>query len=572
MGRRITKLKITELSAVDRPANNLALVDSMELVKRLEPPPQLTTEEVGGIRKFLRTLFRGEPEILEHIEKKSSKGAESKSKKQVGYLLSDASPLTEEQKKKLKEELHSGKVKVKDEKGEDIVDIAKFLEEIEKVAERSDVNPDEGKKEYGDVNFADAKNKKYPLDSEQHVRAAWSYINMPKNAAKYSSGDVATIKAKIKAAGKKYGITFNDEKADTDIDLGVGCDKIDADEILLADTTEDIAKQFDYVMAATAVLSQLDDLSKNTTQEVVPVFRDAISDALDEFIQKEESGEKLMALSAEAEQLLKDYREGTGIFAKAADAPTQPTTEPATQPEVKEAMKTPVAKAGEAEIAALAQGAHDAMSAAGAPPHNVTEGGDDVGEGKADMYCDLIKSAAGIDEQTRTDMTTLIKRGAKFSGATGQHLKKAHDLMKAIGAKCDMDEMDKGLNAASLQKMLDNAIAKATSVFEKKLEEKDTKIAELEERVAKAAHQPEPLPMGPHGQTLQLRVAERNGSLAPYQAPGTVTKADQPAENVVAPNGARVSKVATEVNEILPGLKKIHQEEGRSDITELYTS
>lgn len=37
----------------------------------------------------------------------------SKSKKQVGYLLSSGSPLTDAQKSKLKKELHSGTVKVK---------------------------------------------------------------------------------------------------------------------------------------------------------------------------------------------------------------------------------------------------------------------------------------------------------------------------------------------------------------------------------------------------------------------------------------------------------------------------
>jgi hypothetical protein len=36
-----------------------------------------------------------------------------KSKKQVGYLLSSGSPLSDEQKAKLKRELHSGTVKVK---------------------------------------------------------------------------------------------------------------------------------------------------------------------------------------------------------------------------------------------------------------------------------------------------------------------------------------------------------------------------------------------------------------------------------------------------------------------------
>jgi hypothetical protein len=37
----------------------------------------------------------------------------TKSKKQVGYLLSRGSPLTNKQQTKLKKELHTGKVKVK---------------------------------------------------------------------------------------------------------------------------------------------------------------------------------------------------------------------------------------------------------------------------------------------------------------------------------------------------------------------------------------------------------------------------------------------------------------------------
>lgn len=66
------------------------------------------------------------------------------------------------------------------------------------------------KKPYGDVTYADPGyqsdgKKRYPLDTEAHIRAAWSYINMPKNASKYSSSQVASIKSKIKAAMKRIG-------------------------------------------------------------------------------------------------------------------------------------------------------------------------------------------------------------------------------------------------------------------------------------------------------------------------------------------------------------------------------
>jgi hypothetical protein len=76
------------------------------------------------------------------------------------------------------------------------------LRKFEKVAERKDVNPKEGESKYGDVEFADAKNKKYPINTPAHIRAAWSYINKPKNAAKYDSKDLKTIKSRIIAAWK----------------------------------------------------------------------------------------------------------------------------------------------------------------------------------------------------------------------------------------------------------------------------------------------------------------------------------------------------------------------------------
>ncbi len=57
--------------------------------------------------------------------------------------------------------------------------------------------------------YADPANKKYPVDTKEHARAAWSYINMPKNRAKYSSGELASIEAKIKRAAKKFGIDIS---------------------------------------------------------------------------------------------------------------------------------------------------------------------------------------------------------------------------------------------------------------------------------------------------------------------------------------------------------------------------
>lgn len=77
---------------------------------------------------------------------------------------------------------------------------------IEEASARKDVTPADKKaaeKKYGDVTYADEKNKKYPVDTEKHIRAAWNYIHMPKNAAKYSPAEVSAIKSKIVSAWKR---------------------------------------------------------------------------------------------------------------------------------------------------------------------------------------------------------------------------------------------------------------------------------------------------------------------------------------------------------------------------------
>ena len=74
---------------------------------------------------------------------------------------------------------------------------------IEAIEKREDVSPEEGKGKYGDVDFADEKNKKYPIDTEAHIRAAWNYINKRANAAEYSADDADSIKRKIVAAWKR---------------------------------------------------------------------------------------------------------------------------------------------------------------------------------------------------------------------------------------------------------------------------------------------------------------------------------------------------------------------------------
>ena len=80
-----------------------------------------------------------------------------------------------------------------------------------RIDRREDVNPKEGERKYGDVQFADPVNNKYPIDTPEHVRAAWSYINHKDNAAKYDKDDVRTIKERIKRAAKKQGVEISED-------------------------------------------------------------------------------------------------------------------------------------------------------------------------------------------------------------------------------------------------------------------------------------------------------------------------------------------------------------------------
>jgi hypothetical protein len=67
-----------------------------------------------------------------------------------------------------------------------------------------------GKVTYADPGYQADKQKRYPIDTAEHCRAAWSYINQERNSSKYTATQLRTIKNKIKAAATKCGITISD--------------------------------------------------------------------------------------------------------------------------------------------------------------------------------------------------------------------------------------------------------------------------------------------------------------------------------------------------------------------------
>lgn len=82
-----------------------------------------------------------------------------------------------------------------------------------KTHDRKDISEADEKravKEYGDVNFADSTNKKYPIDTPEHVRAAWSYIHMRRNRKYYTKEELRKIESAIRSAARKLGIELKE--------------------------------------------------------------------------------------------------------------------------------------------------------------------------------------------------------------------------------------------------------------------------------------------------------------------------------------------------------------------------
>jgi hypothetical protein len=79
-----------------------------------------------------------------------------------------------------------------------------------RIHRRQDTNPKAGLEKYGDTLFADATNKKYPIDTPGRIKAAWAYIHQPSNAAKYTPVERRTIMSRIRRAAKAREVTLPD--------------------------------------------------------------------------------------------------------------------------------------------------------------------------------------------------------------------------------------------------------------------------------------------------------------------------------------------------------------------------
>lgn len=77
----------------------------------------------------------------------------------------------------------------------------------------------DAKTPYGEVEYADPgyqadKVKRYPIDTEVHAQAAWSYIHQAGNAEKYSADQLSSLRTKIAAALKKFGVEAENKEVE----------------------------------------------------------------------------------------------------------------------------------------------------------------------------------------------------------------------------------------------------------------------------------------------------------------------------------------------------------------------
>ena len=126
--------------------------------------------------------------------------------------------------KLLDERIKDAKMRKSDDGG---TDMEKALPGKMKTSEGANRTPP---KEYrqggatGKKDYADPANFKYPIDTEEHVRAAISYFSKPKNAGAYSTAEQKSIWGRIKSAAKKFGITLSDKSGPASVEKSMVAD------------------------------------------------------------------------------------------------------------------------------------------------------------------------------------------------------------------------------------------------------------------------------------------------------------------------------------------------------------
>ena len=175
--KTITGLVLNEISLVDRPANPEAVFDYWKAAgastmpePRFNPPIQIWACGVPEHRHLAKAdalKCQGEGAVVAEVAR-SGKIAES------GATLIAAARTA----------------------------IATAEGALEKVQSKAIESTPFVAAEYADPGYQTDGKKRYPIDTERHIRAAWNFIHRPNNARRYTAVQLFDIKAKIIAAWK----------------------------------------------------------------------------------------------------------------------------------------------------------------------------------------------------------------------------------------------------------------------------------------------------------------------------------------------------------------------------------
>lgn len=193
--------------------------------------------------------------------------------------------------------------------GADVVNEATVMLGAEPYAVKGSKEP------YGDVSYADPgyqddKKKRYPLDSKEHARAAWDYINKSENAGKYSSAQLTGIKSRIKAACKKFGVEVDAEKGVTMADIEVDTAPEELDKAVSELEADEVQKVADEVPA------DVEDVADEVEKTDEP-------DTTKAAVEEDTDGESLVkALSAALEKADSPLRKSFEAIVEAATETT----------------------------------------------------------------------------------------------------------------------------------------------------------------------------------------------------------------------------------------------------------
>lgn len=139
--------------------------------------------------------------------------------------------------------------------------------------EKKDTSKPYGNVKYADPGYQSDGKKRYPIDTEEHIRAAWNYINKTKNAAKYSSSQVSSIKRRIVSAWKSK---IDPEGPPSAAGKGKSKEKADmpqsgASEITKrfgkSDASVSVKKGIETVIAAMSLLKQINAIQNSLVLE-----------------------------------------------------------------------------------------------------------------------------------------------------------------------------------------------------------------------------------------------------------------------------------------------------------------